>query len=147
MVAAEDWREFRGQKVGVITNPTGILSDLRSIVDEMHEAGAVDIVGVFGPEHGFRGTAQAGDSEGTYIDPRTGLTVYDAYGANAAKMEQLFTDGRGRDRRLRHPGRRRAVLHLHLDDVHGDASPPSRSGALRGARPAQPRRRHALAAR
>ena len=56
----------------------------------MHEAGTVDIVGVFGPEHGFRGTAQAGDSEGTYLDPRTGLTVYDAYGANAAKMEQLF---------------------------------------------------------
>ena len=41
---------------------------------------------VFGPEHGFRGTAQAGGSEGTHTDPRTGLTVYDAYGANAAKM-------------------------------------------------------------
>ena len=38
----------------------------------------------------FRGTAQAGGSEGTTIDPRTGLTVYDAYGANATKMEQLF---------------------------------------------------------
>ena len=51
----------------------------------MHESGAVDIVGVFGPEHGFRGTAQAGDSEGTHPDPRTGLMVYDAYGANTAE--------------------------------------------------------------
>ena len=88
--AANGWKSLAGQKVGIITNPTGVLTNLRTIVDEMHEAGTVDIVGVFGPEHGFRGTAQAGDSEGTHIDPRTGLTVYDAYGANAAKMEQLF---------------------------------------------------------
>jgi uncharacterized protein YbbC (DUF1343 family) len=88
--AANGWATLAGQKVGIITNATGILTNLRTIVDEMHEAGTVDIVGVFGPEHGFRGTAQAGDSEGTHTDPRTGLTVYDAYGANAAKMEQLF---------------------------------------------------------
>jgi uncharacterized protein YbbC (DUF1343 family) len=88
---ATGWDTLRGQKVGIITNPTGILThSLRSIVDEMHEAGTVDIVGVFGPEHGFRGTAQAGGSEGTFVDDRTGLTVYDAYGANAAKMTQLF---------------------------------------------------------
>ncbi len=88
--AAKGWSELRGQKVGVITNPTGILTNLRSIVDEMHEAGTVDIVGVFGPEHGFRGTAQAGGSEGTTTDPRTGLTVYDAYGAGVTKMTDLF---------------------------------------------------------
>ena len=88
--AANGWKSLAGQKVGVITNPTGILTNLRTIVDEMHEAGTVDIVGVFGPEHGFRGTAQAGGSEGTHTDPRTGLTVYDAYGANAATMETLF---------------------------------------------------------
>lgn len=88
--AADRWRVLAGQRVGVITNPTGILRDLRTIVDDMHESGAVDIVGVFGPEHGFRGTAQAGDSEGTHTDPRTGLTVYDAYGAGAEKMTTLL---------------------------------------------------------
>ena len=88
--AASGWSTLAGQKVGIITNPTGILTNLRTIVDEMHESGAVDIVGVFGPEHGFRGTAQAGDSEGNHTDPRTGLTVYDAYGANATKMAALF---------------------------------------------------------
>ena len=88
--AAASWSALAGQKVGVITNPTGILTDLRTIVDDMHESGAVDIVGVFGPEHGFRGTAQAGSSEGTHKDPRTGLTVYDAYGANVAKMTTMF---------------------------------------------------------
>lgn len=91
--AADGWSLLAGQKVGVITNPTGILSSsLRSIVDDMHESGAVKIVGIFGPEHGFRGTAQAGESEDTSIDPRTGLTVYDAYGANTAAMERMFTE-------------------------------------------------------
>ncbi|MEP7332734.1 MAG: DUF1343 domain-containing protein [Terracoccus sp.] len=88
--AASGWSVLRGQKVGVITNPTGILTNLRTIVDEMHESKAVDIVGVFGPEHGFRGTAQAGSSEGTHTDPRTGITVYDAYGADATTMTELF---------------------------------------------------------
>ena len=89
--AADGWSALAGQKVGVITNPTGILSgSLRSIVDEMHESGRVEIVGIFGPEHGFRGTAQAGESEDTFTDPRTGLTVYDAYGADAAAMERML---------------------------------------------------------
>ena len=84
------WSELRGQRVGVITNPTGILRNRRSIVDEMVASGSVDVVAVFGPEHGFRGTAQAGSSEGTSTDPRTGVTVYDAYGANADKLTTMF---------------------------------------------------------
>ena len=88
--AASGWSQLAGEKIGVVTNPTGILTNLRSIVDEMHAAGTVDIAGVFGPEHGFRGTAQAGGSEGTYTDPRTGITVYDAYGAGADAMERMF---------------------------------------------------------
>lgn len=88
--AAGDWKVLRGQKVGVITNPTGILTDtMGSVVDAM-VAAKLDVVGVFGPEHGFRGTAQAGGSEGTYTDERTGVTVYDAYGAQADKFEAMF---------------------------------------------------------
>ena len=89
---ATGWSVLGAGRVGVVTNPTGVLRNLRSIVDEMHESGAVDIAGVFGPEHGFRGTAQAGGSEGTFVDERTGLTVYDAYGADAAAMAAMFRD-------------------------------------------------------
>lgn len=92
--AKANWSMFAGKKVGVVTNPTGILTNLRSIVDEMHESGKVNIVGVFGPEHGFRGTAQAGGSEGTFIDQRTGLTVYDAYGATTEKLAGMFTESK-----------------------------------------------------
>ncbi|WP_328526159.1 exo-beta-N-acetylmuramidase NamZ family protein [Kribbella sp. NBC_00359] len=91
VLADDDWRALAGQKVGVISNPTGILPDLSHIVDTMHASGNVDIVAVFGPEHGFRGTAQAGGSEQDHVDPRTGIMVYDAYGANADKLVGLYT--------------------------------------------------------
>ena len=91
VLADDDWRALAGQKVGVISNPTGILPDLSHIVDTMHASGKVDIVAVFGPEHGFRGTAQAGGSEQDHVDPRTGIMVYDAYGANADKLVGLYT--------------------------------------------------------
>ena len=116
-LARSRWADLAGQRVGVVTNPTGILQDLRHVVDAMVDSGSVDVVAVFGPEHGFRGTAQAGDSEGNHVDPRTGVTVYDAYGATADEARRLLPGGAGRDRRLRHPGRRRPVLHLRLDDV------------------------------
>jgi uncharacterized protein YbbC (DUF1343 family) len=92
MVLAEDgWRALAGQKVGVISNPTGILPDLSHIVDTIHASGEVNVVAVFGPEHGFRGSAQAGGSEGDHVDPRTGIMVYDAYGATATKLADLYT--------------------------------------------------------
>lgn len=73
----------------MLTNPTGVLSTLRHVVDVMHEDG-VRIAAVFGPEHGFRGTEQAGGSTGDYRDPRTGLPVYDTYGADAAGIAEML---------------------------------------------------------
>ncbi|MFC6706666.1 exo-beta-N-acetylmuramidase NamZ domain-containing protein [Flexivirga alba] len=91
VAAADGWKVFAGQRIGVITNPTGVVRDgLRSIVDVMVESGKVEIGGVFGPEHGFRGTAQAGQSEETYVDERTGVTVYDAYGATIDKFASYY---------------------------------------------------------
>lgn len=88
--AASGWKMLRGRKVGVVSNPTGVLRDSSHIVDSMAARKELNIVGVFGPEHGFRGSAQAGESEPEFEDPRTGLTVYDAYGADAKKMAELF---------------------------------------------------------
>ncbi|MEV5084046.1 exo-beta-N-acetylmuramidase NamZ domain-containing protein, partial [Streptomyces sp. NPDC056159] len=51
----------------------------------------VDLVAVFGPEHGFRGTAQAGGSEGRYDDPATGLPVYDTYLKSGQPLADVFT--------------------------------------------------------
>ncbi|MFC7531629.1 exo-beta-N-acetylmuramidase NamZ domain-containing protein [Actinoplanes sp. GCM10030250] len=89
-LAASGWDAIRGERIGVISNPTGVDRQYRHLVDRMHADG-VTIGGVFGPEHGFRGSAQAGGSEGTGIDARTGLTVYDAYLASPARWGEMFT--------------------------------------------------------
>lgn len=91
VAAADRWKMFRGQSVGIITNPTGVLEDFTSIVDSMVARG-VTVGAVFGPEHGFRGTAQAGQSEDTFVDPRTGVTVYDTYGADVTKVAGFLTE-------------------------------------------------------
>ncbi|MFJ1580067.1 exo-beta-N-acetylmuramidase NamZ domain-containing protein [Streptomyces sp. NPDC088182] len=90
-LAADGYRLLAGEKVGVVTNPTGVTSDVRHIVDVMHADARVKLVAVFGPEHGFRGTAQAGGSEGRYDDPATGLPVYDTYLKSGQPLADIFT--------------------------------------------------------
>ncbi|MBW9210525.1 DUF1343 domain-containing protein [Mumia sp. zg.B21] len=88
-LAAAGFRELRGQRVGVISNPTGVLRDLTHEVDVLADSPQVDIVAVFGPEHGFRGVSQAGQGEDFFIDAKTGLPVYNAYN-DAARMSDQF---------------------------------------------------------
>ncbi|MGW0372001.1 exo-beta-N-acetylmuramidase NamZ family protein [Streptomyces coeruleorubidus] len=90
-LAHDRYAPLDGQKVGVVTNPTGITRDVRHIVDVMHADTRVDLRAVFGPEHGFRGTAQAGGSEGRYDDPATGLPVYDTYLKSGRPLADIFT--------------------------------------------------------
>lgn len=90
-LADDGFEDLKGQRVGIISNPTGVLGNLRHEVDVMHESGAVDIVAVFGPEHGFRGTGQAGDGEDFFEDPKTGIPVYNAYN-DMDQLEEYFEE-------------------------------------------------------
>ncbi|MFJ5878174.1 exo-beta-N-acetylmuramidase NamZ domain-containing protein [Streptomyces sp. NPDC093088] len=90
-LAADGYAALAGQRVGVVTNPTGVTPDARHLVDVMHADERVDLIAVFGPEHGFRGTAQAGGSEGRYDDPATGLPVYDTYLKSGRPLADVFT--------------------------------------------------------
>ncbi|MGW1914468.1 exo-beta-N-acetylmuramidase NamZ family protein [Streptomyces sp. NPDC002076] len=90
-LAADGYSLLKGRRVGVVTNPTGVTRDVRHIVDVMHADPRVNLTAVFGPEHGFRGTAQAGGSEGRYDDPATGLPVYDTYLKSGQQLADIFT--------------------------------------------------------
>ncbi|WP_151479537.1 exo-beta-N-acetylmuramidase NamZ family protein [Streptomyces albicerus] len=90
-LAADGYTLLDGDRVGIVTNPTGVTKDARHIVDVMHTDDRVNLVAVFGPEHGFRGTAQAGGSEGRYDDPATGLPVYDTYLKSGQPLADIFT--------------------------------------------------------
>ncbi|MFF3463429.1 exo-beta-N-acetylmuramidase NamZ domain-containing protein [Streptomyces sp. NPDC002619] len=90
-LAQDGYAQLSGRRIGIVTNPTGITRDVRHIVDVMHADSRVNLTAVFGPEHGFRGTAQAGGSEGRYDDPATGLPVYDTYQKSGQPLADVFT--------------------------------------------------------
>ncbi len=81
---------IRGKRVGLITNPTGVDSRLRSTVDLLNDHPEVELVALFGPEHGVRGQYFAGDHVEDAPDPKTGITAYSLYGkTRRAKPEWL----------------------------------------------------------
>ncbi|TWM27269.1 hypothetical protein CHCC14821_2984 [Bacillus paralicheniformis] len=71
---------LKGKRVGLITNPTGVNSALISSIDLLHQAPGIELTALYGPEHGVRGDAQAGDKVDSSIDEKTGLPVYSLYG-------------------------------------------------------------------
>jgi uncharacterized protein YbbC (DUF1343 family) len=74
---------------GLVTNFTGVLPDLTSTVDGLRAAG-VPLVALFSPEHGIRGTVQAGYSEDETVDPASGLPVFDTYLKQGAALDELL---------------------------------------------------------
>ncbi|MFC6098279.1 exo-beta-N-acetylmuramidase NamZ domain-containing protein [Flavobacterium qiangtangense] len=80
---------LKGKKVGIVTNQTGILSDKTHLVDFLLEK-KVNIQKIYAPEHGFRGTADAGELIKDGKDTQTGLPIISLYGDNKKpKPEQL----------------------------------------------------------
>lgn len=71
---------LKGKRVGIFANQTSMVGNTH-LVDTLLKLG-VNIKLIFGPEHGFRGTADAGEKIGNYIDPKTGIPVVSLYGAN-----------------------------------------------------------------
>jgi uncharacterized protein YbbC (DUF1343 family) len=71
---------LKGKRVGLITNQTGVSQNLRSTVDILFEAPEVDLVALYGPEHGVRGGYDAGEMVENTVDPATGVKVYSLYG-------------------------------------------------------------------
>ncbi len=72
--------KLKGKKVAIVTNQTGLINNT-SIVDTLLSL-KVKVKKIFGPEHGFRGTTEAGEKVNSNIDKRTGLPVISLYGAN-----------------------------------------------------------------
>lgn len=80
----------RGHRVAMLTNPTGVDSQLNFIADLLHQDPQTTLTAFFAAEHGLRGDVQAGGSVATYNDPHTGVPVYSVYGAvKAPTAEQL----------------------------------------------------------
>ncbi|GAA3643702.1 DUF1343 domain-containing protein [Nonomuraea antimicrobica] len=85
---AADPRLAGGTRLGLITNPTGVLPDLTPTPVALLAAG-LKLTALFGPEHGMRGTAQAAGGESDAVDERTGLPVYDTYQLSGEDLDRV----------------------------------------------------------
>ena len=90
---AENFEKYlpllKGKSVGIVTNQTSIVDQKTHLVDFLL-AKNVKIKTIFAPEHGFRGTADAGEHLNDEIDAKTGLQIVSLYGKNSKpKPEQL----------------------------------------------------------
>ena len=80
---------LKDKKIGIVTNQTGILSDKTHLVDFLLEK-KIAVQTIFAPEHGFRGTADAGEHVVDGKDQKTGLPIISLYGDNKKpKLAQL----------------------------------------------------------
>jgi uncharacterized protein YbbC (DUF1343 family) len=69
-----------GRRLGLVTNHTGIDAEGRSSIDRLYDHPAVELVALYAPEHGIRGTEEAGVLLDHEVDSRTGLPIHSLYG-------------------------------------------------------------------
>lgn len=90
VLADREFSPLKGKRVGLLTNPTGVDSRLKSTIDILHEAPDVELVALFAPEHGVRGDVAAGERVATSTDPATGIKVYSLYGATKTPTPEML---------------------------------------------------------
>ncbi|MBR0310260.1 MAG: DUF1343 domain-containing protein [Paludibacteraceae bacterium] len=91
----EQFEPLRGKRVALCTNPTGVDHQLRSTVDILYngqEQGGYRLVALYGPEHGVRGNAHAGDAVSNATDELTGIPMYSLYGKTRKPSAEMLRD-------------------------------------------------------
>jgi uncharacterized protein YbbC (DUF1343 family) len=90
-LAAAAFAPLDRKRVGLITNQTGRVGAAH-VADLLSSARGPRLAAIFAPEHGFRGTAEAGAPVEHGRDPRTGVPVLSLYGATRKPTEAMLRD-------------------------------------------------------
>lgn len=81
---------IRGKRVGLITNHTGRDASGVSSIDLLAKAPGVQLVALFGPEHGLRGVAEAGVKVASSVDSATGVPIFSLYGSTRVPSAEML---------------------------------------------------------
>jgi uncharacterized protein YbbC (DUF1343 family) len=81
---------LKGKKIGMVVNPTSIIGKV-TVVDSLLSRG-VNVVKIFGPEHGFRGNASAGVHINDAVDTKTGIKAISLYGKYSTPTKEDLAD-------------------------------------------------------
>ena len=91
VLEAGGFKELRGKSVGLLTHPAGVNRQGVSTIDVLRRAPGVNLVALFGPEHGIYGNERAEIPIEDAIDPRTKLPVYSLYGNFRKPTKKMLT--------------------------------------------------------
>ena len=83
---------IRGKRVGLLTNHSGRDRQGRSTIDLLFKAPGVKLTALYGPEHGIRGVAKAGEKIASSVDSATGVKVYSLYGDVRVPTPEMVKD-------------------------------------------------------
>ena len=92
VLESNGFKQLQGKKIGLVTNPSGVNNKLVSTVDILANAPGVELVALYGPEHGVRGDIHAGDKVSDEVDPKTGVPVYSLYGKTRKPTPEMLKD-------------------------------------------------------
>jgi uncharacterized protein YbbC (DUF1343 family) len=90
VLEADGFAALRGKRIGLLTHPAGVNRNGESTVDVLRRAPRVELVALFGPEHGIYGQEKADVPVDDKIDPRTGLPVYSLYGKYRSPTSKML---------------------------------------------------------
>ena len=82
----------RGKRVGLLTNHSGRDRNGTSTIDRLFRAPGVRLTALYGPEHGIRGVAKAGEKVSASVDSATGVHVYSLYGDMKVPTAEMLKD-------------------------------------------------------
>ena len=91
VLARSGFAMLAGKRVGLITNQTGRVGS-HHLVDLLSNAHAVKLAAILAPEHGFRGSVEAGEAFKGGVDERTGIPVHSLYGATRKPTKAMLRD-------------------------------------------------------
>lgn len=83
---------YKGKKVGLVTNLTGVNKQLDSIIDLLYHHPDIELTALYGPEHGIRGDAKEGEKVESSKDTLTNLPVYSLYGETRKPTKEMLAD-------------------------------------------------------
>lgn len=90
MLERQNFKPLQGKRIGLITNPTGVNRYLKSTIDILHDAPNVQLVALYGPEHGVRGDIYAGAKVQDQKDEKTGLPIFSLYGKTRKATKEML---------------------------------------------------------
>ena len=90
VLQAQNFAPLHGKKVSLLTNPSAVNASMLSTYRILYEADEVNLVALFGAEHGAFGRVEAGEKVGAMVDARTGIPVHSLYGQSYRPTPEML---------------------------------------------------------